>query len=137
MTVRLATVDDLDWLVDLAVICHPTVNVVPNSTRKWFETLMLSQNTIAVRGDHSAAFGIISVVPWNGVELLCELAHLFSDPSSVSPMEPVRLLRFIQEVSQMRGCKQFFIVSTAADLTPFAEKIGAKRVGSIHVVDAP
>jgi hypothetical protein len=125
--VRPATIDDLDWIVGLAMKAHPAHEIERLK-------LLADPNTIAVRGEHGAAFAIISTVPWDHLERSCELAHLFSSPSSDSATEPLALLRAINTIRERMGCRRFWIVSTGADLTPFAMKLGARPIGSLHVL---
>jgi hypothetical protein len=135
--VRPATIDDLDWIVGLAMKAHPAHEIErlkKADIRVWLGALLADPNTIAVRGEHGAAFAIISTVPWDHLERSCELAHLFSSPSSDSATEPLALLRAINTIRERMGCRRFWIVSTGADLTPFAMKLGARPIGSLHVL---
>jgi hypothetical protein len=134
--IRPATIEDLNWIVALAHEAHPPsiAHLDEKRTRGWFEALLTAPHVVALRGEHSAAFAVVSAVPWDAGEINCELIHLFSRPRSAG-LEAFRMLREVRGISEARGCRKFYIASTEADLTPFALRLGARPCGSLHVLE--
>jgi hypothetical protein len=136
--IRQVTDKDTEWLLHMAVVCHPPpiANVNPDETRNWIKTLLSSPNVIGLRGEHSAGFAGISSMPWDSKEVNAQLIHLFREPGGKSAIEAYTVLYALNHRVMQRGCRKFHIVSTGADLTPFARRLGAKRCGSSHVMEA-
>ena len=134
--IRPATINDLDWIVALAHEAHPPsmTHLDPARTRGWFEALLTAPHVIGLRGEHSVGFATVSSVPWDAAEVNYELIHLFKRPR-VLGLEALRLLRELRKIWEASAAKKFYIVSTEADLTPFAERMGARKCGSLHVLE--
>lgn len=127
---------DIPWLVALAEECHEDWTPDMQTWRTWVTSVLPDNRVIAFRGEHAAAIACMSMPPWKPGERNCELMHLFSRPNHGSAFEPIRVLQAVDAARLEAGCRRFFIFSTAADLTPFALRLGAKPVGSLHVLEA-
>lgn len=133
--IRTLTHDDMPWIMPLVFRCHREWETHAQATTEYVRALIDSSRVIALRGEHSVVFAGISEVAWNPGERNCETIHVFSDPEASSAFEPVHLLREADKRRREIGCKRFFIVSTGADLTAFARRLGAEPCGSLHVLE--
>ena len=133
--IRRATLDDLEWAVDLAWVSHSPrlVKLDRDALSRWLAGLLQAPHILALRGERSMAIAAFTREPWNGTVVNCELMHLFGDRSG---WEPVRLGREIDRIRRAQGCARFYITSTGADLTPLARRLGAVPAGSLHVLEA-
>jgi hypothetical protein len=131
--IRVATSLDVPWLLSLAISCYPAFDEAAG--RIWLAALVADPTTLAARGNHSAGFAQVFRLPWNPSEMVADLVHLYSEKSSMACLEPLSVLRFLDEKSVAIGCSKFYIASTIADLTPFAQRLGARPLGRVHVLE--
>ena len=131
---RVCTTDDIDWLVATAVKCYPDFVDSKQEFIEWLNKIIDNPAMVIVRGEHSAAFSVISH-PFFRKTPDCELMMLFSQTSTIGANEPLRLLKYTNDLRQQRGCGKFYLNSRLADIEPFALRLGAKPAGKSYVLE--
>ncbi len=132
--IRHATLADADWLLDLGCECYRWIDRPASAA--FVDRLLRNPDAIALRGEHSMAFGLLYRRPENPAEISCDLLFVASRQRRFWDREVDDILTALDSESRARGATKLWIVSTTVDLSPVARRIGARRVGSVHVMEA-
>lgn len=136
--IRPCTLDDLGWLLAMALAAYPSGTFNLDDGRDYLMALLKTEakGTISARGDHSAAFAFVLRTPWKPDVLIADLSLAFSARAKTAPLEIVSVIRFLaKRAFDECGCDRFYITSDIADLTPVAKRLGARRAGMVYVLE--
>jgi hypothetical protein len=137
MTIRPATSDDVPWLLDTAAEAYAVE--VPGFDRagaeRWIRACLVDPDTVVLRGTHTAAFAQVVRPPWDPMQPCMDLVHLYGGRGDGEPWECVQVVAALDVIRKKRGCARMYIGSIYQDLEPIARRLGARRLGSLHVLE--
>jgi hypothetical protein len=135
-TIRDCTTADLPWLTASADAAYRGLisGFSVLHAEAWLRVCIDNPDIYVLRGETHAAVAHVMAYPWAPGRKCCDLLYLFGTPGRV--MEPMRLVRVIDERRLAAGCQEFFINSIYADLSPLARRLGGVRVGETWQVGA-
>lgn len=133
--IRVATMDDIDWMIAIAQDRYGRERVDVARVRAWLENALQQGWMQFLRGDHGFAVGAVT--------------HAFYDPEAHGhmlfiavklnkDMEGYKLARRLRDWAFSRGAVMFHISSaTVYNLEPFARRLGAVPAAPSFYIPRP
>lgn len=131
--IRICTIEDSEWLIDLAVECYSQFDV-ESTFPEWLTPMWGRSDVVIVRGEESAALAYISHPFWQK-DFDCELQFICSKKTRFGAIELLHCVKYINELRKNAGCARLYINSRLADLEPIALRVGAKLAGKSYVLE--
>jgi hypothetical protein len=130
----LLTENDIPWLTDL---CKRRYSNQYDSvtTEGWFRNIVLKQPVVfyPARMPNAFCISMLSLVPWLPSTVECNIVFVCAEHGAL--WEAMKLLRSSIAWAKMRGCTLWRLSSdTDYDLSPMAERLGAKEISPRYVV---
>jgi hypothetical protein len=131
--IRIATLADIPWMLDLAKECYPERGVergVP-----WIVDCISSPRRLVLVGQNS--MGVCAITPEYGFELRACVTMLAARRVKTAPLEALRMLRVMLQWARERGAQGSLRLEadTGVDFEAFARRLGgSKKTTSFYAI---
>ncbi len=133
MTIRIARVSDLPWLLKTACIAYPPGTFVAAAAEGWLRSLLQNPTCLFLRGDRAALVAIVKQLPYAP-----DIRHGYLLPvwsRGKAARELVKMTDMVLRWARERGASEFYFSAvTGCDFGPLARKFGGVPVSPSYVV---
>lgn len=119
--IRIATLEDLDWLLDLARERYPYFE--EDGARTWLTNVLTNQDVLCIRGEYGALVACAHVLMWNPKKPQVHMVFVVARPNRA--FEGYRMLEIMVQWARSLGASAHFGEETGIDLAPYARRLGA------------
>lgn len=131
---RRATIDDLDWMIDLAVKRFPKIVQDRDATESWLANALVNPSFCVLLDDHGFAIGVGGTTIFNKHYTVANIHTLVTEKGN-HIWEAIRMARHIKLWAEQHGAEELYLAdSTDIDLGPIAKRIGATEITPRYVV---